>query len=72
MVLDVTQGSFTAALTPTLMKYADQWEFAPDIECYRCERGSSSYPLTSWKDVFNRFNFLWPTGSLIRVRGGSA
>ena len=58
MVLDVTQGSFTAALTPTLMKYADQWEFAPDIECYRCEKGNSSYPLTSWKDVSNRFNFV--------------
>jgi Alpha galactosidase A/Alpha galactosidase C-terminal beta sandwich domain len=58
IVLDVTQGSFTAALAPTLMKYADQWEFAPDIECYRCEKGSSSYPLTSWKDVSNRFNFV--------------
>ena len=58
IILDVTQGSFTVALTPTLMKYADQWEFAPDIECYRCEKGSSSYPLTSWKDVSNRFNFV--------------
>ena len=58
IVLDVTQGSFTAALTPTLMKYADQWEFAPDIECYRCQKGNSSYPLTSWKDVSNRFNFV--------------
>ncbi len=58
IVLDVTQGSFTAALTPTLMKYADQWEFAPDIECYRCEKGSASYPLTSWKDISNRFNFV--------------
>jgi hypothetical protein len=58
IVLDVTQGSFTAALAPTLMKYADQWEFAPDIECYRCEKGSSSFPLTSWKDVSNRFNFV--------------
>jgi hypothetical protein len=58
IVLDVTQGSFTAALAPTLMKYADQWEFAPDIECYRCEKGGSSFPLTSWKDVSNRFNFV--------------
>jgi hypothetical protein len=40
------------------MKYADQWEFAPDIECYRCEKGSSSYPLTSWKDISNRFDFV--------------
>ncbi len=58
IVLNVTQGSFTAALAPTLMKYADQWEFAPDIECYRCEKGGSSYPLTSWKDVSNRFDFV--------------
>jgi Alpha galactosidase A/Alpha galactosidase C-terminal beta sandwich domain len=58
IVLDVTQGSFTTVLAPTLMKYADQWEFAPDIECYRCEKGNSSYPLTSWKDVSNRFNFV--------------
>ena len=58
IVLDVTQGSFTQALTPTLMKYADQWEFAPDVECYKCEKGSSSYPLTSWKDIAKRFNFV--------------
>src|SRR6476469_732533 len=58
MVLDVTQGSYTSALAPTLMKYANQWEFAPDVECYRCEKGGSSYPLTSWADVANRFNFV--------------
>jgi hypothetical protein len=58
MVLDVTQGSFTSALTTTLMKYANQWEFAPDVECYRCEKGGSSYPLTSWADVSNRFNYV--------------
>jgi len=58
MILDVTQGSFTTALTPTLMKYANQWEFAPDVECYRCEKGGSSYPLTSWADVAKRFNYV--------------
>ncbi len=58
MVLDVTQGSYTIAIAPTLMKYANQWEFAPDVECYRCEKGGSSYPLTSWADVANRFNFV--------------
>ena len=58
IVLDVTQGSFTQALTPTLMKYADQWEFAPDVECYKCEKGDSSYPLTSWKDIAKRFNYV--------------
>jgi len=58
MVLDVTQGSYTSAIAPTLMKYANQWEFAPDVECYRCEKGDSSYPLTSWADVSNRFDYV--------------
>jgi hypothetical protein len=58
IVLDVTQGSYTSAIAPTLMKYANQWEFAPDIECYSCEQGSSSYPLTSWANVKGRFNYV--------------
>jgi len=58
MVLDVTQGSYTSAIAPTLMKFANQWEFAPDVECYRCEKGDSSYPLTSWADVSNRFDYV--------------
>jgi hypothetical protein len=49
MVLDVTEGP--PALAPTLIKYANQWLFAPDIECYRCEKGGSSYPLTVWANV---------------------
>ncbi|MHB8390434.1 MAG: glycoside hydrolase family 27 protein [Acidobacteriaceae bacterium] len=58
MVLDITQGSYTQAIAPTLMKYANQWEFAPDVECYSCEKKGSSYPLTSWKDVEKRFNYV--------------
>lgn len=58
MVLDITQGSFTDALAPTLMKYAQQWEFAPDIECYDCEKNGSSYPLTSWANAANRFDYV--------------
>jgi hypothetical protein len=58
MLLDVTQGRLTSAIAPTLMKYANQWEFAPDVECYRCEKGGSSYPLTSWADVAKRFNYV--------------
>ena len=58
IILDVTQGSFTQVLAPTLMKFADQWEFAPDVECYRCEKGENSYPLTSWKDIEKRFNYV--------------
>ena len=58
MVLDVTQGRLTTAIAPTVMKYANQWEFAPDVECYRCEKHGSSYPLTSWADVAKRFNYV--------------
>ena len=59
MILDVTQGSYTTALAPTLMKYANQWEFAPDIECYECDKKSgTSYPLTSWAGIVNRFDFV--------------
>lgn len=58
MVLDVTQGDLTTAIAPTLMKYANQWEFPPDVECYHCEKGGSSYPLTSWNDIAKRFNFV--------------
>ena len=58
IVLDVTQGNLTIAIAPTLMKYANQWEFAPDVECYRCEKGGSSYPLTNWADVAKRFNYV--------------
>lgn len=58
MILDVTQGSYTSVIAPTLMKYANQWEFAPDVECYRCEKNGSSYPLTSWANVAKRFNYV--------------
>ncbi len=58
MILDVTQGSFTQAIAPILMKYANQWEFAPDVECYRCEKGGSSYPLTIWANVEKRFSYV--------------
>jgi hypothetical protein len=58
MVLDVTQGDFTSAIAPTLMKYANQWVFPPDVECYRCEKGGSSYPLTTWANVAKRFKYV--------------
>ena len=56
MVLDVTEGSFTQAIAPVLMRYANQWEFSPDIECYSCEQHGSSYPLTDWRNVKKRFD----------------
>ncbi|HET9405692.1 MAG TPA: glycoside hydrolase family 27 protein, partial [Candidatus Sulfotelmatobacter sp.] len=58
MVLDVTQGDLTIASAPTLVKYANQWEFPPDIECYSCEKHGSSYPLTRWAEVAKRFNYV--------------
>ncbi len=58
MVLDVTQGNFSDAIAPILMQYANQWEFVTDIECYDCDKGGSSYPLTSWANVEKRFNYL--------------
>jgi hypothetical protein len=60
MVLDATEGDFTKALAPTLMKYADQWEFAPDIECEECARKppDPDYLLTTWTDIAKRFNLV--------------
>jgi Alpha galactosidase C-terminal beta sandwich domain/Alpha galactosidase A len=52
MQLDVTEGSYTTALGPTLNKYATQWEYSPDIENYG-GKGLTSYP-----NVQNRFATL--------------
>ena len=35
---------------------ADGWRTGTDIECYSCETGSSSYPLTTWANVASRFD----------------
>lgn len=70
MVLDITQGSYTQAIAPILMKYADQWEFAPDIECYSCdEKSGRSFPLTKWENIESRFLYatVWQPYS---VQGG--
>jgi hypothetical protein len=68
IVLNVTQGSYTIKLAPTLVKYANQWEFAPDIEINGPDEGSapgcsnppytgclSVFPLTSYKHWSDRF-----------------
>ena len=68
MVLNATQGSYTIKLAPTLKKYANQWEFAPDIELNGPDEGAAAscntppytgclsvFPLTSyayWDDRF--------------------
>jgi hypothetical protein len=65
MQLDITEGNFTVKLAGTLDEYATQWEVSPDIECYECESGGSSFPLTSYRGVKLRFSTLanWHTFS---------
>jgi hypothetical protein len=68
MVLNITQGSYTIKLAPTLKEYANQWEFAPDIELNGPDEGAadacnnppytgclSVFPLTSYSDWQDRF-----------------
>ena len=39
----------------TWKQYANGWRTSGDIECYSCESGGSSYPLTQWSSVQSRF-----------------
>ena len=52
MQLDVTEGSYTTALGPTLDKYATQWEYSADIENY------GGKGLTNYGNVQQRFTTL--------------
>ena len=64
IVLNITQGSFKAALAPTLSEYANQWEEPDDIEINGPSEGSadacnvgtsfplSAQPFTGCTDVF--------------------
>src|ERR1700733_6171952 len=56
MVLNIPQGSYTITLAPTLKKYANQWEFAPDIELNGPDEGAAngcnSPPYTGCLSVF--------------------
>jgi hypothetical protein len=40
----------------TWAQYSNGWRTGGDIECYGCESGGSSYPLTDWANVASRFN----------------
>jgi len=68
IVLNITQGSYTIKLAPVLKKYANQWEFAPDIEINGPDEGSANacnnppftgclsvFPLTSYQHWSDRF-----------------
>jgi alpha-galactosidase len=39
----------------TWAQYSNGWRTGGDIECYSCESGGSSYPLTQWSSVQGRF-----------------
>ena len=69
MVLNITQGSYTIGIAPTLREYANQWEFAPDIEINGPDEGSAAscntppyigcrsvFPLTSFAHWSDRFD----------------
>ena len=43
MVLDITEGYFDLGIAPELKQYANQWEFAPDIETTGPGEGRSCY-----------------------------
>ncbi len=68
MVLNITQGSYTIKLAPTLDAFANQWEFTPDIENHGPDEGAAAscnsapfrhclsvFPLTSYAHWFDRF-----------------
>jgi hypothetical protein len=68
MVLNITQGSFDIKLAPVLKKYANQWEWTPDIEINGPDEGSANscnappftgclsvFPLTSFTHWSDRF-----------------
>ena len=63
MVLNITQGSYTIKLAPTLKEYANQWEFAPDIEINGPDEGSASGcngpPFTGCLSVFPLTSYAW-------------
>jgi hypothetical protein len=58
MVLNITNSDFSPNLVPVLRKYADQWAFGGDIECYTCEKDGQSYPLSSWANLQRAYNHV--------------
>jgi hypothetical protein len=63
MVLNITQGSYNVTLAPTLKEYANQWEFAPDIEINGPDEGSADAcnapPYTGCLSVFPLTSYSW-------------
>ena len=56
MLLNITQGSYGIKLAPVLKRYANQWEFAPDIETSGPDEGAADAcnapPFTGCRSVF--------------------
>jgi hypothetical protein len=63
IVLNITQGSYNVKLAPTLKEYANQWEFAPDIEINGPDEGSADAcnapPYTGCLSVFPLTSYSW-------------
>jgi alpha-galactosidase len=55
IALELSNGLAIADAT-TWSSLANGWRTTGDIECYSCESGGSSYPLTSWSNVSSRFS----------------
>ena len=49
-------NSLNIADASTWAQYSNGWRTGGDIECYGCETGGSSYPLTDWANVESRFS----------------
>jgi hypothetical protein len=63
IVLNITQGSYNVTLAPTLKQYANEWEFAPDIEINGPDEGSADAcnapPYTGCLSVFPLTSYSW-------------
>jgi alpha-galactosidase len=55
IALELSNGLAIADAT-TWSSLANGWRTTGDIECYGCESGGSSYPLTDWANVSSRFS----------------
>jgi hypothetical protein len=49
-------NSLSISAASTWAQYSNGWRTGGDVECYGCESGGSSYPLTDWANVNSRFN----------------
>lgn len=49
-------NSLAIADASTWAQYSNGWRTGGDIECYGCESGGGSYPLTDWSNISSRFD----------------